>query len=136
MQTLLAELKQIEQQLVAQQQSERQQLAERVAREHTPAVKYSAGVLEQRQHLGRLIRARNYREAERVKVELRERERAEEERWAAKAREGRERRAQGLERRQAGELQALRARLEAVFNERIKERDRKFEMYACLDADC
>ena len=35
------------------------------------------------------------------------RERAEEERWAAKTREGRERRAQGLERRQAGELQAL-----------------------------
>jgi hypothetical protein len=31
-----------------------------------------------------------------------------------------------VEKKQGGELQALRLKLEAVFNEKIKERDRKF----------
>lgn len=31
-----------------------------------------------------------------------------------------------LEKKQLGELQAMRLKLEAIFNEKIKERDRKF----------
>jgi hypothetical protein len=34
-----------------------------------------------------------------------------------------------MQKKQLGELQAFRVRLEGIFNEKIKERDRKFEMY-------
>jgi hypothetical protein len=135
-QKLIAELKQLEQQLAAQQQTEREQFVQRVGKEETPSVKYSSAILEQRRYLANLIRARNYREAENVKQQLSERQREEEARWAVRMQDKRQWKLQQLEKRQAGELQALRVKLEAVFNERIKERDRKFEMYPCQYAVC
>jgi hypothetical protein len=58
---LIDELKQIEEQLTAEQQKEREKFLEKVNKEETSTVKYSPFLLEQRKYLANLIRARNYK---------------------------------------------------------------------------
>lgn len=94
--------------------------------EEPPKVKYSSHVLEKRNYLSNLIKARNYKEAEIVKNTLKDMEANEEVKWIEKFEEKKKLRLEKLEKKQLGELQAMRLKLEAIFNEKIKERDRKF----------
>lgn len=58
--------------MVASQRRELEEAAARMRGEEAPRVKYSSHVLEKRNYLANLIKARNYREAEVVKSSLRE----------------------------------------------------------------
>lgn len=70
--------------MVAAQHREKEEALARMAAEIAPKVKFSSHVLERRNYLSNLIKARSYKEAEVVKNALREMEAEEEERWAEK----------------------------------------------------
>ena len=57
---------------MASQKRELEEAGAKMRREEAPRVKYSSHVLEKRNYLANLIKARNYREAEAVKSSLRE----------------------------------------------------------------
>lgn len=79
--------------------------------ETIPKIKFSSHVLEKRNYLANLIKARNYREAEVVKNTLKEMEAQEELKWVEKFEEKKKLRLEKLEKKQLGELQALRLKL-------------------------
>lgn len=96
-------------------------------------MKFSSQVLEMRRYLSSLIKIKNYKEAEIVKNNLDVKEKEEEAKWASKHELKQQARLEAAKKKQENELKALRVRLEAAFNEKIKERDQKFEMYSiCL----
>jgi hypothetical protein len=68
-------------------------------------------VLEKRNYLSNLIKARNYKEAEIVKHSLKEMEAVEEVRWVERFEERKKLRMEKLEKKQLGELQAMRLKL-------------------------
>lgn len=70
--------------MVAAQHREKEEALARMTAEIAPKVKFSSHVLERRNYLSNLIKARSYKEAEVVKNALREMEAEEEERWAEK----------------------------------------------------
>jgi uncharacterized membrane-anchored protein len=113
-----------------------EQFVGELQKEEAPKIKYSSYVLERRKYLSNLIKARNYKEAEIVKNQLKEIEAEEEQRWGEKVEDKKQLKLEKLEKKQLGELQALRVKLEALFNEKIKERDRKFEMYPSSESAC
>lgn len=56
--------------------------------------------------------------------------------WVEKFQERKHLRVEKMQKKQVAELQAFRVRLEGIFNEKIKQRDRKFEMYFCDYSVC
>ena len=103
-------------------------MQERLLTEKIPTIKYSSQVLELRRYLRSLIKIKNYKEAEIVKNNLETKEKEEQVKWEKKFEEKKKAMVETVKRKQQGELKALRIRLEATFNEKLKERDQKFEM--------
>lgn len=93
-----------------------------------PKIKYSSYILEKRKYLSNLIKIRNYKDAENVKNLLKDLEAEEEVKWVEKFQDKKHLRVEKKQKKQAAELQAFRVRLQGIFNEKIKDRDRKFQM--------
>lgn len=91
-------------------------------------MKYSSEVLDLRKYLRNLIKVKNYKEAEIVKNKLELKQKEENEKWIEKHEQKKRNRLDMIKKRQMNELNALRTKAEATFNESIKERDQKFEM--------
>ena len=104
------------------------QFIEKLAHQQPPKVKYSSHLLEKRKYLSNLIKIRNYKEAQNIKNVLKDMEAEQEVKWAQKFEDKKHLRIQKMQKKQVAELQAFRVRLQGIFNEKIKERDRKFEM--------
>lgn len=57
---------------------------EKLQHEEPPKVKYSSHILERRKYLSNLIKVRNYKEAEVIKLKLKDLEAEEEVKWLGK----------------------------------------------------
>lgn len=126
-QELEENLAKIEQELVETHQKEQKIFDEEVEKIEIPRVKYSRDVLNLRTVFERMLKAKQFGDAENIKNQIEKLEREEEGKWVTSFRERFVKKKTQLISKQKIELEALQVKLKNALNEKLKIREVELE---------